>query len=94
MCECIEPVKKFATDGCTSCWTCETCGKYGGCDSMAAKFEAQAERAWGWQRRAADTTTIAFTTSVPHAVDIMNTFRWNDDGSITGSFPETPRSEG
>ena len=25
--------KKYSTSGCYLCWTCENCGKFGGCDN-------------------------------------------------------------
>jgi len=33
LCCCSEPIKKYSTSGCTSCWTCEVCGNFGGCDN-------------------------------------------------------------
>lgn len=33
MCSCDPPVKKYSDAGCYQCWTCETCGNYGGCDN-------------------------------------------------------------
>jgi hypothetical protein len=33
-CTCEKPIKKPSA-GCPACWTCEICGKFGGCDNYA-----------------------------------------------------------
>lgn len=33
ICRCHPPKKIYSKAGCYSCWTCEICGNFGGCDN-------------------------------------------------------------
>jgi len=33
ICMCSEPIKEYSKSGCTLCWTCKKCDKFGGCDN-------------------------------------------------------------
>lgn len=37
-CLCKEPKKTYSESGCTSCWHCAECGKFGGCDNQVFDY--------------------------------------------------------
>jgi len=46
-CCCEEPKKVYSKAGCYACWSCSTCGRFGGCENSTAIMElASKYNAW------------------------------------------------